>query len=282
MVRVVKTGADGEKQSIDVATITRPDDLVEIAHLGLTLAEGKRLLAGLQQEIVAAQARSHAVRRPDCRSCGAVCHVKDYRDHAIATLFGQVRVRLPRFRCAGCGGIEAGLEWPSHCRSTPELDQLQAHLSALMTYPMAAEVMVQIFPLDAGNNPETLRCHTLTIGAELRDQAAVQPDATASAIAVTLDSTFIRSCEDDERHLEVRVGNVETVSGGRQVFGAVAKADTDIKALIHRSLDAVGRTADTVLTAFTDGCPGLRRILAEVGVTETPILDWFHIRWRLT
>jgi hypothetical protein len=281
MVRLVKTGADGEKQAIDVATIARPDDLAEIANLGLTLAEGKRLLAALQQEIVAAQARDHAVRRPDCRSCGAVCRVKDYRDHAVATLFGQVGVRLPRFRCAGCGGIEAGIEWPSHCRSTPELDQLQAHLSALMTYRMAAEVMAQMFPVDAGNNPETLRCHTLTLGAELRDQAAVQPDTTASAITVTLDSTFIRSCEEGERHLEVRVGNVETETGGRQVFGAVAKADTDIKALIHRSLDAVGRSEDTVLTAFTDGCSGLRHILAEAGVTETPILDWFHIGMRL-
>jgi hypothetical protein len=206
MVRLVKTGADGEKQSIDVATITRPDDLVEIANLGLTLAEGKLLLAALQQEIVAVQARGHAVRRPNCRSCGAVCRVKDYRDHAVATLFGQVTVRLPRFRCAGCGGHEAGHGWPSHCRSTPELDQLQAHLSALMTYRMAAEVMAQVFPVDAGNDPETLRCHTLAIGAELRDQAAVQPDTTASAIAVTLDSTFIRSCEEGERHLEVRVG----------------------------------------------------------------------------
>jgi hypothetical protein len=76
---LVKTGADGEKPSIDVATINRPDDLVEIANWGLTLAEGKLLLAGLQQEIVAAQARDHAVRRPDCRSCGVVCCVKDYR-----------------------------------------------------------------------------------------------------------------------------------------------------------------------------------------------------------
>jgi hypothetical protein len=281
MVRLVKPGADGEKQAIDVATITRPDDLVEIAHLGLTLAEGKRLLAALQQQIVAAQARDHAVRRPNCRSCGFVCCVKDYRDHAIATLFGQVRVRLPRFRCAGCGGHEAGHGWPSHCRSTPALDQLQAHLSALMTYRVAADVMAQMFPVDAGNDPESLRCHTLTIGADLRDQAAVQPDTAAQAITVTLDSTFIRSCEDGERHLEVRVGNVETASGGRQVFGAVAKADTDIKVLIHRSLNAVGRTADTVLTAFTDGCSGLRSILVEAGITEAPILDWFHIGIRL-
>ena len=89
---------------------------------------------------------------------------------------------------------------------------------------------------------------------------------------MTLDSTFIRSCEDGERHLEVRVGNVETKAGGRQVFGAVAKADTDVKVLICRNLDAVGRTEDTVLTAFTDGCPGLRRILADAGVTERRFL----------
>jgi hypothetical protein len=57
-----------------------------------------------------------------------------------------------------------------------------------------------------------------------------------------------------------RRSHVETASGGRQVFGAVAKADTDIKALIRRSLDAAGRTEDTVLAAFTDGCSGLRRI----------------------
>jgi hypothetical protein len=98
---------------------------------------------------------------------------------------------------------------------------------------------------------------------------------------VTLDSTFIRSCKDGERHLEVRVGNVETQSGGRQVFGAVAKADTDIRALIRRNLDAVGRTQDTALTAFTDGCSGLRRILADAGVATQPTLDWFHIAMRL-
>ena len=150
-----------------------------------------------------------------------------------------------------------------------------------MTYRMAAELLAQMFPVDAGNDPETLRCHTLKIGADLQDQAAVRPDSAAPAIAVTLDSTFIRSCEERERHLEVRVGNVETASGGRQVLGAVAKADTDIKVLIRRGLDAVGRSEDTVLTAFTDGCSGLRHILADAGVTETPILDWFHIGMRL-
>ena len=70
-------------------------------------------------------------------------------------------------------------------------------------------------------------------------------------------------------------------AGGRQVFGAVAKAGTDIRALIRRNLDAVGRTKDTALTAFTDGCAGLRRILADAGVAGPPTLDWFHIAMRL-
>jgi hypothetical protein len=39
----------------------------------LTLDETKRLLAGLQQEIVAAQVRDHAARRPTCSRCGGGC-----------------------------------------------------------------------------------------------------------------------------------------------------------------------------------------------------------------
>jgi hypothetical protein len=150
-----------------------------------------------------------------------------------------------------------------------------------MPYRVAAGVLTHLLPVDAGTSPETLRGHTLKIGERLREAPAVKPATAASAITVTVDSTFIRGCQDGERHLEVRVGNVETSDGGRQVFGAVARTDTDIAALIRRSLETVGRTADTVSTAFTDGCPGLRSILAEAGVTKPPIADWFHIAMRL-
>jgi len=207
--------------------------------------------------------------------------VKDRRLHRIATLFGEVRVRLPRFVCAGCGHTETGIRWPSHCRSTPALDQLQARLSALMTYRVAAEVLVHLLPIDAGKSPETLRSHTLQVGEQLGDAAADQRATVTAAITVSLDSTFVRSREDGERHLEVRVGNVETTAGGRQVFAAVAKADTDIAGLLRRDLKTAGQTDETEVTACTDGCPGLRCILADAGVTKPPILDWFHIAMRM-
>jgi len=57
MLRLVKVGAEGEGPCADIMEIRRPDDLVDIANLGLTLAEAKLLLAGVQREIVAAQAR---------------------------------------------------------------------------------------------------------------------------------------------------------------------------------------------------------------------------------
>ena len=80
-----------------------------------------------------------------------------------------------------------------------------------MTYRVAAGVLQHMLPIDAGRSPETLRNHTLRIGAQLGTATADQSTtAAAAAITVSMDSTFSRSREEGERHLEVRVGNVET------------------------------------------------------------------------
>jgi ABC-type sulfate/molybdate transport systems ATPase subunit len=42
-------------------------------------------------------------------------------------------------------------DWPARCRSTPELDQLRAHLSALMPCRVATGVFGHLLPVDAGN-----------------------------------------------------------------------------------------------------------------------------------
>jgi hypothetical protein len=103
-----------------------------------------------------------------------------------------------------------------------------------MTYRVAAGVLAHLLPVVAGTSHGTLRRHTLELGERLRNAATVEPDAAAAApaIALSLDATFIRSRHEGERHLEVRVGNAETPGGGRQLFGAVANAGTDIVALI--------------------------------------------------
>jgi hypothetical protein len=118
MLRLVGTGLDGQSRSFDVMEISRPDDLGDIADLGMTLSEAKQLLGQVQRQIVAAQTSNQAMFRP-------------------------------------------------HCRSTPELDQLQARLSALMPYRVAADLLLHLLPIDAAKSPETLRSHTLQIGSSL-------------------------------------------------------------------------------------------------------------------
>ena len=56
VLRLVGTGVDGQSRSFNVMEISRPDGVGDIANLGLTLAEGKLLLARVQQGVVAAQA----------------------------------------------------------------------------------------------------------------------------------------------------------------------------------------------------------------------------------
>ena len=74
VLQLVETGTDNRAPRIDVMEISRPNDLRDIASLGLTLSEAKQLLARVQQAVVTAQARDHAGLRPDCAACGGRCH----------------------------------------------------------------------------------------------------------------------------------------------------------------------------------------------------------------
>ena len=102
VLRLIETGDDARSRGTDLMEICRPEGLREIADLGLSLPEAKQLLTSLQRAVVASQADQHGRLRPDCRSCSGRCLVKDWRPHRIATLFGEVMVRLPRFQCAAC------------------------------------------------------------------------------------------------------------------------------------------------------------------------------------
>jgi hypothetical protein len=75
---ILKLAAAGDEgRCVDIMEISKPDDLGDIANLGLTLTEAKQLLARVQREISTAQAREQAVRRPVCPCRNGICQVKD-------------------------------------------------------------------------------------------------------------------------------------------------------------------------------------------------------------
>ncbi len=75
VLRLVETGIDGSSRSVDVLEIVGRSDPGDIAALGITLSQGRQLLGLIQQEVIAAQCRELAIRRPSCRSCAAVCQI---------------------------------------------------------------------------------------------------------------------------------------------------------------------------------------------------------------
>ena len=188
VLRLIATDDDARCLSTDLMEICRPEGLGDIANLGLTLPEAKQLLSSVQRAVVFRQVDRHGLLRPCCRSCAVKCHLKDRRGHCIATLFGEVTVRLPRFQCPACDRTERGV-LAITLPVDPELDLLQAHVSALMTYCVAAGVLQHLLPIDAGRSPETLRHHTLRIGAQLGTATADQP-TTAAAAAITVSVDF--------------------------------------------------------------------------------------------
>src|ERR1700721_4895659 len=88
---LVGRGIDGQSRSFEVMAFSRPDDLGDIANVGLTLAEGKLLLAQVQQQLVAEQANTHATFRPDCGAWGGSCPVEDWQPPRVAPPFGGGR-----------------------------------------------------------------------------------------------------------------------------------------------------------------------------------------------
>jgi hypothetical protein len=84
VLRLVETGIDGQTRSADVMAIDRSDDFGDLANLGLTLAEAKQVLTHVRRDVVGAQARNHAMFRPDCQAYGGSCHVKDWRPSSMA------------------------------------------------------------------------------------------------------------------------------------------------------------------------------------------------------
>jgi hypothetical protein len=98
------------------------------ATLGLSLAEAKSVLAGLQRHLVQTQAEEHCQVRRRCPQCGGQRSLNDQRPRQLRSLFGTVEVCAPRFEPCRCGvtlrTILSPVKeiMPDHC--TPEYERM--------------------------------------------------------------------------------------------------------------------------------------------------------------
>jgi hypothetical protein len=285
-------GADGTRQVHEIGAGERLPTARAAATLGLSLEEGKMILAALQRHLVAAQVDEHCRSRRRCDKCGAQRPLKDWRPRRLASLFGVVAVRAPRFDPCRCGvacrrSITPVAEiMPDRC--THEYERAVAAMGAALPYRRALTLLQEFFPLGEAPAVETVRQRTMQVGTLLERAALVPPQPPAAAseagpIALGIDAGHVRSVRSYQvRSFEVFVAQVGGAEGTPVVFGSVpAEADRQQQQL-RGVLQGLGATPGTPVTILSDGADGPRS-LGEAACVGPPshVLDWFHLAMRI-
>ena len=135
-VEVVCIADDGSEQRLEVATIERRELAMET--LGPTLKEGKALLAGVQDFVVAQQVRQDLEQRRSCPQCGQRHITKDTGNTPVKTVFGLIQVANPRWnRCSsqadGPQTFRPMKTWLQG-RTTPEMLYLETRWASLIPF----------------------------------------------------------------------------------------------------------------------------------------------------
>ena len=119
-------GDDGRTERVQLCDIDRP---LTTDPLGMSLAEGKALLAAAQQYQVNGQCEGIASEHAQCDHCYARLGLKGWHQRQIKTLFGLVEVKSPRVRYCQCAGKAVGASFSPLTQvvptsMTPELEYL--------------------------------------------------------------------------------------------------------------------------------------------------------------
>jgi hypothetical protein len=73
-----------------------------LAQQGLTVVEGRSLLAKVQAELVSKQVEWWLSGQTHCRRCGAALSHKDSRSTVLRTVYGKVTVKSARLWSCAC------------------------------------------------------------------------------------------------------------------------------------------------------------------------------------
>jgi hypothetical protein len=149
-----------------VARVER-DDFAVSETLGLTLDEGKRLMATTQAEIVCAQVSTMGKRFRWCEHCGAKLLSKGYYPATFRSVFGDVGVRIRRLRACAC---RMGQPEPKSFGAVfatggvaPELAYVTAKFAALAPFARVADLVAELLPASGARTQaryETALCES--------------------------------------------------------------------------------------------------------------------------
>ena len=266
------------------------EDTITPASLGLSIAEGKTIVAAIQTAMVTAQVKRHGESLRPCPHCAGPRTTKGYYTSIFRSVYGQVPMRVRRLRSCPCEETDrasASVLQTKQRPIAPELLYLMAKLAALMPFGKVAMFLDEVLPTATKTHASTVRNYTLRVGQRLeRHQDTLPtaiPRAPAGDVVLGLDGGYVRSRQPrPERTFEIVAGRVLSDQDQTTRFAFVREGSARGGETIARLLRQRGTTAETRVTVLSDGDAGLRAIQRAAAPDAEPVLDWFHIamRWQ--
>ena len=305
-VEVVCVDEAGAEQRQDVMTIERAELAMET--LGMNLSEGKALLAGVQDFVVAQQVNEHLKQRRDCLGCGKRYRNKDVGSTPVKTLFGRVDVLNPRWhRCTcrpeGPKTFRPTKEWLCG-RTSPEMLYLETKWASLIPFARVAALLKEVLPVGDSTNQETIRSHlqetaermeqelgderplNLFEGSEEEWEQLPLPDGP---MTVGIDGGYVRTAHK-QGWFEVIAGK-SVVAFRREeagevpsakCFGFVQTYDEKPRRRLWELMKSQGLQENQQVVFMSDGGENVRRMQEYLHPYSEHLIDWFHITMRLT
>ena len=305
-VQVVAIAEDGREEICQIASVERTD--LKPETLGLTLAEGKAILKGIQQTLIQQQISSCLAPWRQCPDCGQRRHSKGYHDLSLRTVFGCLTLKSPRLHHCKCSPHRTGTFspladlLPDH--TTPELLFLETKWASLMSYGMTVKLLEDVLPMDDPLNAFTIRQHVWNVAERMeRELGEEQPcfingcqrdwnqlPMPDGPLTVGIDGGYVRE-QHKQGHFEVIAGKsilaFQRDEEGKQelsgrCFAWVQTYDDKPKRRLFELLQSHGMQPNQQVAFLSDGGEDVRNVQLYLHPEAEHLLDWFHVTMRLT
>ena len=179
-VEVICVNEDGAEQRRDVMEMERQELAMET--LGLSLAEGKAILRGVQDLVTSQQTAAYLERQRNCPCCRQRYHSKETGTSTVETVFGPVAVSNPRWERCSCQTEGPKTFRPTATwlkgRTSPERLYLETKWGSLIPYEKVADLLKEVLPVSESTHHEMVREHLQAV--------AERMDAPSGRIGVGL------------------------------------------------------------------------------------------------
>ncbi len=297
-IQVVVESEPGDAPIVhEIATLERGP--LQPEGLGLTLAEAKDLLRGVQETMVAEQVAEFVAQQERCPDCDR--HRVRHGRHEIVyrTLFGKLRLSSRRFYACFCQGAPPRTSVSPMAerlpeRTAPELAYLESKFAALVSYGLTVELLAEILPLGEELAKTSVRRQVQRVAERTESELGEEqfcfiegcqrdwnqlprPDPP---LTVGLDGGYVHACHPQSRTegwFEVIAGKSQPDEGKAKCFAFVNTYDAKPKRRLYEVLKAQGLQMNQQVTFLTDGGDTVRELPLYLSPESEHWLDWFHI-----